>query len=120
LRVEPSRSFIARCNACNASLRAGLTLMIYITGRRGLVGNVADNSVSRLKHNSGLTPHPSVIWVELLGQSYQPMTGRLATTLTTQRSRDRCNRLSQAGIVHREAEKRNQFSFVCIFLIVGW
>jgi len=45
-----------------------------------VVGNVADNSVRHLKHNSWLTtPHPSVICVELLGHSRQPMTGRLAT-----------------------------------------
>jgi len=45
-----------------------------------VVGNVADNSVRHLKHNSWLTtPHPSVICVELLGHSLQPMTGRLAT-----------------------------------------
>jgi len=32
-----------------------------------------------LKHNSWPTPHPSVICVELLGGSRQPVTGRLAT-----------------------------------------
>jgi len=61
-----------------ASLRAGLTLMTP-----AVVGNVGDNSVSNyrlmhLKHNSWPTPHPSVICVELLGGSRQPMTGRLA------------------------------------------
>ena len=41
------------------------------------MGNVGDNSVRHLKYNSW--PAPSVVCMELLGQSRQPVTGRLAT-----------------------------------------
>ena len=44
-----------------------------------VVGNVGDNSVGHLKHNSSLTPHASAICVGLLGDSRHLMTGRLAT-----------------------------------------
>ena len=44
-----------------------------------VVGNVGDNSVMHLKHNSWLTPHSSATCVEMLGLSRQPMTDRLAT-----------------------------------------
>ena len=63
-----------------------------------VVGNVGDNSASsyRLhasqKHNSWPTPHPSVICMELLRGSRQPMTGPLQHTLATQRLGDRRRR----------------------------
>jgi len=54
-----------------------------------VVGNVGDNSVSNQSNHTSQTtntpwwpwptPHPSVIYVELIGGSRQPTTGRLAT-----------------------------------------
>jgi len=59
-----------------ASLRTGLTLMII---EPVIVGKPGENSARHLKYNSWPTPHPSVICMELLGQSRQAVTDRLAT-----------------------------------------
>ena len=54
------------------------------------MGNVGDNSVRHLKHNSWPTPHPSVICVELLqGRAVNQWRADVQQTLATQRLRDR-------------------------------
>jgi len=84
------RAFASHCIASSNSLYARFyksprrvaprrsdSLVIYIDPV--VVGNVGDNGVERLKRGSWPTPQPSVICVELLGSSRQPVTDRLAT-----------------------------------------
>jgi len=88
-----------------ASRRAGLTLNAYIGPV--VAGNVVtDNSVRHLKHNSWPTPHPSVIGVELLGGSRQPMAGRLATHPSNTTVKIRYDELAKLPSIEDKIEVR--------------